>query len=204
MSITNGYATLALIKSAARITDQVDDAMLEICVESASRLIDEHCERRFFTAGTETRYYRANSSWWCDVDDIAGTAITVKTAAALDGVYDTTWKAADVQFEPLNRTSSGLSWPVTRLRAVQDYLFPTDLVGEAAVEVTAVFGFGTAVPIQVQQAAVLLGLRLFKRLDSPLGVLGVGPDLGVVRVGRIDADVQAILHPFRRSAVGVA
>ena len=52
--------------------------------------------------------------------------------------------------------------------------------------------------------AVLLGLRLFKRLDSPLGVLGVGPDLGVVRVGRIDADVQAILHPFRRSAVGVA
>ena len=183
MSITNGYATLALIKSAARITDQVDDAMLEMCVESASRLIDEHCERRFFTAGT---------------------AITVKTAAALDGVYDTTWKAADVQFEPLNRTSSGLSWPVTRLRAVQDYLFPTDLVGEAAVEVTAVFGFGTAVPIQVQQAAVLLGLRLFKRLDSPLGVLGVGPDLGVVRVGRIDADVQAILHPFRRSAVGVA
>lgn len=48
MAITNGYATLAEVKSALRITDSVDDTLLEMAVESASRLIDGYAGRFFY------------------------------------------------------------------------------------------------------------------------------------------------------------
>lgn len=203
MAISNGYATLAQVKAAARITDNVDDALLEMCTETASRMVDGYCERRFYTAGTETRYYAADSSYVCSIDDVIGTAITVKTSSDVDGVYDVTWTAADYQLEPGNRTASGLAFPNMTLRAVGDYLFP--IVGnEVAVEVTGVFGFGTAVPTQVTHATILLALRQYKRYDSPTGVLGFG-DMGAVRVGsRLDPDVAMILAPLRRTVVGVA
>lgn len=47
MAITNGYCTLNQIKAAVRITDSVDDALLEMAVESASRMIDAECDRSF-------------------------------------------------------------------------------------------------------------------------------------------------------------
>jgi hypothetical protein len=53
MAITNGYASLAELKAALRISDTVDDALLETSIESASRQIDGACERVFYsTAGT--------------------------------------------------------------------------------------------------------------------------------------------------------
>lgn len=202
MAITNGYATLSEVKAAARIpsADTVDDALLETTIEAASRLIDGHCERRFFTAGTEIRYYSADHHYWIDVDDLAGTAITLETASDLDGVYDQTWTVSDYQLEPLNRTASGLAFPTMRIRAVGDYLFPID--PEVGVKVTGVFGFGTAVPMAVKQACLIMSLRQFKRYDSPLGI--TFSELGGMRVGRMDPDVEALLRPFRRNAVGIA
>ncbi len=41
MAITNGYATLAQVKAALRITDSVDDPLLEMAIESGSRAIDD-------------------------------------------------------------------------------------------------------------------------------------------------------------------
>ncbi len=205
MAITNGYATLNKVKLAARIgtADTVDDEILEVAIESASRLIDGYCERRFFTAGTETRFFVARNSYVCEVDDLAGTAITVETSSGLDGIYDETFAVSDYQLEPLNRTASGLTFPVTRLRAVGDYLFPYDSVGETGVKVTGVYGFSTAVPKSVEQATIILALRQYKRYDSPLGVAGFG-DLGAVRVTRFDPDMQMLLAPFKRSNPGVA
>jgi hypothetical protein len=40
-------------------------------------------------------------------------------------------------------------------------------------------------------------MRLFKRYDSPLGVAGFG-DIGAIRVGRIDPDVDALIMPFKK------
>jgi len=45
MTISNGYATLADVKAAFRIIDDVDDTLLELSIESASREIDGWCER---------------------------------------------------------------------------------------------------------------------------------------------------------------
>ena len=212
MAMTNAYATLAEVKAAARITDSVDDALLETATETASRMIDEYTERRFFTNGTETRTYTPSSFYVLNIDDVAGTAITLKTSSNLDTTYDVTWAASDFQSEPTTRLASGIAWPVTQLRAVGDYLFtpPSAFTGSGrhgipdSAQVTAVFGFGTAVPTQVKHATILLALRQFKRYDSPTGVLGFG-DFGPVRVGsRLDPDVAMILNPFRRVPVGMA
>lgn len=215
MAITNGYATLQEVKAAARITDSVDDTLLELAIESSSRQIDGYCERVFYTTGSAvTRYFSADSNLICTIDDVAGTAITVQTSSALDGDYDVTWQATDLQLEPLNRVASGLAFPVTRLRAIGDYLFPVDdtfllpagrptASGEAGVKVTALFGFGTAVPAAVRQACIISSLRQYKRFDSPLGVAGFG-DMGAVRVSRVDPDVQALLAPFRKTTPGIA
>ena len=203
MPITHGYATLSTVKAAARLTDALDDTLLELAIESSSRLIDGHCQRHFYVTSSESRYFAADNSYACTIDDVAGTAITVQTSSGIDGVFDETWAANDVQLEPLNRMSAGLRFPVSRLIAINNYLFPVDPQGEAAVKVTAQFGFGTAIPVDVQQACVLMSLRQFKRYDSPLGVAGFG-DMGAVRVSRIDPDIQSMLAPYRRNVVGLA
>ncbi len=199
--VTNGYCTLADVKAALRITDAVDDSLIEIAIESASREIDGFCNRVFYST-TGTRVFQNVDSFVCNTDDIVSVT-TLKTSG--DGAsYDTTWAVTDFQLEPLNGVAGGLVQPATRIRAVGDYLFPVwSVTGTfsnfAPVQVTGVFGW-SAVPVAVKQAALLLAMRQFKRYDSPLGVAGFG-DLGAIRVGRVDPDVEALLAPFRKSVV---
>lgn len=197
MAITNGYATLTQVKAAMRITDNIDDTLIEMAVESASRAIDGYAMRSFYSSGTATRYYAADDSYIVQTDDISGTAITLQTSSAGDGVFDTTWKVTDYQLEPNNGYTDGLSVPYTRIRAVEDYLYPVE-ADQALIKVTAVFGW-PAVPIAITQACVIQSSRLFKRLDSPLGVAGFG-DMGAVRVSRyLDPDVEQLIAPYRKT-----
>jgi hypothetical protein len=194
MAITNGYATLAEVKSALQITDSYDDTKLEMAVESASRLIDGHAQRVFYNAGSATRYYVAADAWTVDIDDLQSLT-SLETSDNADNVFDTTWTATDYQLEPLNGYSSGLSTPYTRIRAKGDYYFPS-ANGEALVKLTGVFGWAS-IPTGIRQAAIIQASRIFKRLDSPLGVAGFG-DLGVVRVSsRLDPDVAQLVEPYR-------
>ena len=199
MAITNGYATLADVKAALRITDSVDDSLIELSIEAASREIDGHCNRVFYST-TGTRVYQNVDSFMTNTDDII--SIT-RLRTSDDGVlYDTTWSTSDYQLEPLNGVAGGLVQPFTRIRAIGDYLFPVWSVtgtygNKASVEVQGVFGW-SAVPTAVKQATILLAMRQFKRYDSPLGVAGFG-DIGAIRVGRTDPDVQALLAPFMRA-----
>jgi hypothetical protein len=200
MSITNGYATLAQVKAALRIpsADTVDDALLSMAVESASRLIDAYANRTFITIGTATRYYATHDPYVVEIDD-ARNIIEVQSSSSEDGIYDITWDltphTGDIQPEPINDYIGGLVWPFTRLRAIGDYVFPIDR--ETTVKVTAVFGWPT-IPATVKQACVIQSMRLFKRLDSPLGVAGFG-DAGILRVSRgLDPDVAQLIEGYRR------
>ena len=196
MAITNGYCTLAQIKSATRIQDSVDDSLLEMAVESASRAIDGHAGRYFYSSGTATRYYASENDFITQIDDVSSTALTLQTSSAANGVYDITWAVGDYQLEPLNGNVDGLAVPYTRIRAVNNYLFPT-ATDEAVVKLTAVFGWAS-VPIAITQACIIQASRIFKRLDSPLGVAGFG-DLGAISVTRdIDPDVAQLVAPYRR------
>jgi hypothetical protein len=200
MAITNGYATLNEVKAAARITDSVDDALLELSVESASRQIDRACDRIFYNAGTATRVFLPTDPYLTEIDDLVSVS-SIKTSSAADGNFDVTWTSTDYELNPLNGRSGGSYWPYTDIKAIGDYLFPvwttsTTNSNEATVQVTGVWGW-SAVPIDIKQATILLAMRQFKRYDSPLGVAGFG-DIGAIRVGRIDPDVDALIHPFKK------
>jgi hypothetical protein len=193
MAITNGYATLIDVKNALRITDAMDDSLLETAIESASRMIDGYAARTFYNAGTATRDFAATDDLTCIIDD----AISVTTLQSTDEIGDTyiTWKVTDYQLEPLNARSDGLYMPYTGIRAVNDYAFPV-VDQQALVRVTGVWGW-PAVPTAIKQATIIQSSRLFKRLDSPLGVAGFG-DMGAIRVGRyLDPDVEQLVMPYR-------
>ena len=201
MSVSNGYCTLNDVKAAARITDAVDDSLIEIAIESASRQIDGYCERVFYST-TATRVYNPQDIFVCQTDDIV--SVTTLKTALTGTTYDNTWAVTDYQLEPLNGVSGGLTQPYTRIRAIGANLFPVwDVTGTAynaaSVQITGVFGW-SAIPTAIKQATILSAMRQFKRYDSPLGVAGFG-DLGAIRVGRVDSDVEALIQPFKKVAI---
>lgn len=199
MAITNGYATLNDLKAAMRIEDNIDDALLEIAIESASREIDGYCERTFYSMGTATRYYQPADSFRVEIDDLR--TLTSLETSSNGQTFNVTWQSDDYQLEPLNGFVGGLSFPYTRIMAVGSYLFPiweprNPDSYEATVKITGVWGWAST-PIAIKQATILLAMRQFKRYDSPLGVAGFG-DLGVIRVTRFDPDVEALVSPYRK------
>ena len=198
MAISNGYATLAQVKAALRITDSVDDSLLEMAIESASRAIDQYTARNFYNAGTAVRYYAPSDSLNVEIDDMIS-LVSLQTMSDDEQVYDTTWASDDYQLEPLNGIVDGISQPYNHIRAVGDYTYLT-LDGEATVKVTGVWGW-SAVPIQVTQATVIQASRIFKRLDSPLGI--ISGELGSMRVGsRLDPDVAQLVDSLRKIRMG--
>jgi hypothetical protein len=193
MAITQGYATLIDVKNALRITDSLDDGLLETAIESASRMVDGFTARTFTNAGTAVRNFAATDGINLIIDD----AIEVIEVASTDeiGSTYTIWKPTDYQLEPLNDRVDGLYSPYTGIRAVGDFTWPV-VDQQALVRITAVYGF-PAIPSAVKQATIIQASRLFKRLDSPLGVLGMG-DMGAIRVSRfLDSDVEQLLMPYK-------
>jgi hypothetical protein len=193
VAITNGYASLNEVKAALKIIDGLDDSLLEMAIESASRLIDGYTSRYFYNGGTAVKNFAADDDYVTQIEDLQ----SITELATTNEVGDdyTVWGANDYQLEPLNGRVDGLVSPATRIRAVNQYVFPF-LNDQALVRVTGVWGW-SAVPIAVKQATIIQASRIFKRLDSPLGVAGFG-DMGVVRVGsRLDPDVQHLVDPYR-------
>lgn len=197
MSITNGYCTLNEMKAALRIPtgDNIDDSLLEMAVESASRMIDSECDRNFFSVSA-TRDFVPSDALTVDTDDL--TEITsVKLDDSGDLTFGITLETSDFQTEPVNQRVSGNAFPIYRLRMIGDYLLP--LWGrQATVRIEGTYGF-TPVPTQVVQACVIQASRIYKRLDSPLGFAGF-TDMGVARVGRVDPDVSMLIRPFKKYA----
>lgn len=193
MAITNGYATLAEVKASLRITDNLDDTLLETAIESASRLIDAYTSRYFYNGGTATKIFAAQDDWVTVIEDAQSVSQVATKFKSTD--TPTVWTASDFQLEPLNGRADGIVTPYTNIRAVNNYLFP-HYEGEALVSVTGVWGWA-ATPITIKQATVIQSSRIFKRLDSPLGVLS-SPDLGFIRVGsRLDPDVAQLVDSYR-------
>jgi sporulation protein YlmC with PRC-barrel domain len=195
MALTNAYCTLNQVKASLRIdvSDTIDDDLLELAINAASRDIDQATERQFYST-VATRIYTPQDSYITRIDDLVSLT-TLKTSTGADSVFDVTWTATDYQLEPLNGLAGGIAVPYDSIRAVGDYTFPIS-GGEATVQVTGTFGFTTA-PVAIQQATVLLASRIFKRNDSPGGVMGFG-DIGVVRVSRIDPDIDRLIMPYKK------
>jgi len=206
MAITNGYATLAQIKSFLSITDSVDDTLLEDMIESASRSIDRIANRRFFQdAAPVARQYRVSSSEILFTDDIATTTgLIVQTDDDSDGVFETTLTiSTDFVMDPL--TAAAMGRPFTQITIVSnDKTFPIfpGLFSNGlrpGVQVTATFGW-PAVPDDISQACLILTADLYKRKDSPGGILGLG-DLGAIRMSPLGRDVTQIVRAYRKETL---
>lgn len=203
MAITNGYATLAEVKSYLRIpeSDTIDDAAIESAINAASREIDSYTERVFYSVGTATRTFIPTDGFTADIDDLQSIS-SLKTSS--DGTsFDVTWNlATDAQLEPLNNVVGGItSHPFTRIRAIGDYLFPiyepnNINSNQASIQITGVWGW-SSVPDQIGYATALYAMRLWKRQEAPFGIAGFG-EIGVMRVSRLDPDVQQLVEKFRK------
>jgi hypothetical protein len=200
LALTNAYCTLADVKASLRIQDTIDDVLIENSINAASRMIDQYCNRNFYSGSAgEVRYYKATDGYMCWIDDMQ-TITQVQTAATDPIIFDTTWASTDYQVLPANRWANGAWYPITAITAVENYLFPV-WAEIALVKVTGTFGWN-AVPESIKFATIIQASRLFKRLESPLGVAGVS-DLGILRVGyNIDGDVAQLINPFRLLRTG--
>jgi hypothetical protein len=196
MAITNGYATLAEVKSALRLTDNADDALIEQAIEGASRRIDGYCNRWFYkTNATAVKLYPA-TLYQVGTDDIATSSITLKIDSASDGTFATTWtQNQQYQIEPLNAVITGN--PYRRIVAINGYQFPI-AIDKPLVQVTAQWGWN-AVPSDIKQACILLSIRGFARLNAALGVVGFA-DMAV-QVRAVDPDVRDLLHTYKLEVV---
>ena len=204
MALTNAYCSLADVKQALRITDTIDDAMLEMSINSASRLIDQYCNRYFWlgSSSSEARYFTTTDPYYVWIDDLAEFT-SLDTSSNMKNQYDIHWTNdgdyPDYELAPKNNLANAYYSPYTAIRATGHYLFPY-FGDNSLIKVTGRWGW-TSVPDPIKQATVIQASRLFKRLESPLGVAGVS-DIGIMRVGRaIDGDVAQLIDPFRQMRI---
>ena len=190
--MANEYCTLlelrARVGAISGNTDQ--DAVLGDCIEAASRAIDNYTHRRFYKdSDTATKYYTAD---YVDVlfinDDIVSIG-TLSTDNDGDRTYENTWETTDFDLLPFNSSIKTM----IEVTPNGSYNFPHVRKG---VKVEGIFGIDGA-PADVKEACLILAQRLFKRKDTPFGIAGV-TDLGEVVMLPEDADVKALLKPYRR------
>lgn len=194
MTIVNGYCTLQDVKSALRLTDNVDDGLLEKAIESASRRIDGYCGRFFYkTASTAINIYPINEYLLRMPEDLANSTVTIKIDTAANGTYATTLtQDVDYILEPTDASLRG--YPYVHARMVGGATFPLFTIPSfPTCQVTGFWGWN-AVPADVSQACVLLAMRQFARLNAALGVVGFA-DMAL-QVRAVDPDVRDLLNQY--------
>jgi len=194
MAILNGYCSLQDVKSALRLTDNVDDGLLEKAIESASRRIDGYCGRFFYkTAATAINLYPINEYLLRMPEDLANSTVTIKIDTLANGTYATTLtQGVDYILEPTDASLRG--YPYVHARMVGGATFPLFTVPSfPTCQVTGLWGWD-AVPADVSQACVLLAMRQFARLNAALGVVGFA-DMAL-QVRAVDPDVRDLLNQY--------
>ncbi len=192
------YATLAQLKSQLTIADTDRDVLLNAAIAAASRRVDTYCGRTFgLDVAASARSYdpdrrisrRLGGAEVFLIDDVGDvTGMLVETGYYTGATYQT---ITDFATDRPNAIAEG--YPVTGLlRAYGWYTGPSN-----RLRVTAKWGW-PAVPGEVVEATLIMAARLFRRKDSPEGVLGAS-EWGTVRVSsRIDPDFADLLSALTR------
>ncbi|MEU0397947.1 head-tail connector protein [Streptomyces sp. NPDC006208] len=194
------YADLATLKEQLNMEadDDSRDELLGRAITSASRSIDKTTGRRFWLdADPVVRTYRLRGRTVCepdgevlltdDIGSLSGLLVETGSGSSWSTVtgYETTPDNAHADGEPI----TGL----LRVNGTWGY-------GPSRVRVTARFGW-PSVPDDIEQAALIQASRLFKRKDSPEGVMG-SAEWGVVRLSRRDPDVWNLIEQYVRPGFG--
>lgn len=200
--MANEYSDIATLKKVLGITsDTSRDDLLTAALAAASRSVDQYTGRRFYADGVATaRVYRSFRRVVPEpdgdrilIDDVSSTTgLVVEVGSAGSTSYSTT---TQYEVQPDNALARG--FPITSLLAVSNgWGYGTT----ARVRVTAKWGW-PAVPDEVTSATLIQASRLFKRRESPEGVIG-SAEWGTIRLSRVDPDVQALLRPYVLPGIG--
>lgn len=236
VTITSGYCTRTDAEQwmgTGQSWSTNEQAVLEVAVESASRLIDEYTNRfvgsfsQSSVTSTTSRIYAPQSATICYIDDVAG-SVTVATDENGDGIFETVWGATDFQLEPLNGPSRGR--PYNSVRAVSTRYFPSyetasgwvSISGgnrffyapgavlpfgphprEALVQVTSSQWGWPSVPTAIKQATVIQAAMIYQTKDAPAGLMGT-PDMGLLRYPTgLHPQAKLLVEPYRLNAGGL-
>lgn len=196
------YALLDDVKDALRISDDRDDVVLAGIIESASRSIDQYCDRYFGQTGTESspvqRLYRATSTRQVLIDDLV-------TLTDLEVDYSgyaetfTSLGADSVIKQPVNAATLVPPQPFTVLLAKPRTVLP---MAPGWVRASGVWGW-PSIPQQIRDACVLQSTRLFKSRDIPLGYASGGDGMGTIVIpgSGLHPDARVLCDPFRRMGI---
>ena len=201
MAISNGYATLAEVKTFLSITDSVDDTLLEGMVEAASRSIDRMANRRFYLDTTATaRLYRANDALQLFIDDVGSATglIVALDATGLGSYTNTLTLNTDYILDPITAPSLNRPWNVVTIVSASS-AFEAPINYRPGVQVTAKWGW-PSIPDDINQACMILTADLYKRKDAPGGILGLG-DLGAIRMSPVGRDITQMVRAYRREVL---
>lgn len=216
------YCTLASLKSRVGIADTTHDAVLAEEITAASRAIDRWCSRpdNGFVAQTGTRYldvpatafgalrpaplqsnYTTDAFSGVYLPSRQGAVIdlppllsvtSVKTDPTGDGSFSTTWLATDYDLLPLNAPLDGNPYRAIRARQNGTQRF---VVGPKTLQIVGSWGEAATVPPAVNRACLLYAYRLFKRNETPYGVINdfTAEAGGAVRIPSMDPDIKQLL-----------
>lgn len=211
MSGSNLYAQLADVKATLDLTAETfADPDISLALSSASRAVDNICERRFWldTDATSVRYYTPRRSGkLLQIDDLVEFT-SLETDSDGDGTFENSWTLnSDFVFEPLNATADGEPFTMVRVHPNGRFCLPGGRTGivsvpivPRSVKLTGQFGWAE-VPDGVGQATGILAGRLMRRArEAPFGVIGFAMEGGasVTSLARNDPDVMMLLKPYVR------
>ncbi|MEU9285969.1 phage gp6-like head-tail connector protein [Streptomyces sp. NPDC048275] len=192
--MANEYVTLEELKVQFGVVpdDDVRDAELNRARASASRSIDKTTGRRFWLDPEPVQ--RAFNPRGRIVRETDGELFLVNDIGSADGLIVETgsgssWSAVTgYETSPDNALAEGK--PITGLLRVLGTWGTTT----SRLRVTAQFGW-PAVPDDIHEAALILASRLFKRKDSPEGIIG-SAEWGGRNLSRKDPDVWNLIEPY--------
>lgn len=197
MAIQNGYTTIdALRGRLGNGGNTASEPFLEQVIEAASREIDGICNRQFYAA-TGAKVFTAEWPDLLDIDDLTNLT-TLETDDQNDRTYSTLWTVTDYELEPANNASRGRPYTSIQLHPQTTKAFPTTRRG---VRITGTWGW-PAIPSPVEEACLLIAVRLNQSAKAPFGTAGTVQDGAVQYTPRVDPVVRQLLDPYRRLNIG--
>jgi hypothetical protein len=140
------YASIADLKGILGITSTTDDVVMRKILESASRSIDNYCNRTFVTQSSTKYFDGANILW---VPDLL-TVTTLKTDEDGDGTYENTFQVAT---EPIDYLLYGTgledsynTYPKTRIEIAENSDYGSFASGvKRGVQIAGTWGYGDGI-----------------------------------------------------------
>lgn len=187
------YVTSEQVKQYSDVDGVNDDALIKLFVNSVNTAIDTYAKRSIEATSDSTRYFtpfRDTDGPYLYFDDVIASITTVTNG---DGVEVTSSQYVTL---PANKTpyygikilgSAGKAWT-----------YQTDI--ENAITIVGKWGWATAAPNDVKQAALRWAVTLYRQKDTSVDLdRPFVTDAGVTILPlQMPSDVRQLLKPYRK------